>query len=132
MSITRTLALGSLCIGSLGAAAAAQTASQRGDTALLAGIRSFVDAESVAGRFSGVVVVARSGESILELARGQANRKTSLANAIGTRFQLASGDKWFTKIAISQLVAAGKVALTDTVGKFLPAYPNAIVRSKAT
>lgn len=116
----------------LSAPGRAQNASPQSDSALLQSTRSFVDAEAAAGRFSGVVLVAKNGIPILELARGEANRKASVANAMTTRFQLASGDKWFTKIAISQLVAAGKVALTDTVGRFLPTYPNATVRSKVT
>jgi CubicO group peptidase (beta-lactamase class C family) len=111
--------------GLLGTTGSAQTSS---DSALIRSTRSFVDSAG----FSGVVLVAKNGVPILELARGDANRRRSIANAMTTRFQLASGDKWFTKVAISQLVAAGKVALTDTVGTFLPGYPNATVRSKAT
>jgi CubicO group peptidase (beta-lactamase class C family) len=83
-------------------------------------------------QFAITIAIARNGTPILELARGQANRRTAIANAMTTRFQLASGDKWFTKVAISQLIAAGKVALTDTVGKFLADYPNATVRSSVT
>ena len=98
------------------------------DKSLADSIRARLDAES----FSGVVLVARRGDPVVELARGQSNRAKAVANTMATRFQLASGDKWFTKIAISQLVAAGWVKVTDTVGKFLPDYPNAIVRSKVT
>jgi D-alanyl-D-alanine carboxypeptidase len=82
--------------------------------------------------FSGVVLVAHRGQPIVEIARGQSNRAKAIPNTMATRFQLASGDKWFTKIAISQLIAAGKVALSDTVGRFLPSYPSATVRSKVT
>ena len=96
--------------------------------ALADSIRARLDAES----FSGTVLVARHGEPIVELARGMSNRAKSIANTSATRFQLASGDKWFAKIAISQLVALGKVKLTDTVGTFLPTYPSATVRSKVT
>ena len=63
--------------------------------------------------FSGVVLVAHRGQPIVEIARGQSNRAKSIANTPATRFQLASGDKWFTKIAISQLVdAPGKMIVT--------------------
>nr|MBA3670583.1 serine hydrolase [Gemmatimonadaceae bacterium] len=110
----------------------APAAVQSADTALARAITSYVDAESAANRFSGVVLVARAGAPVVELARGSANRKAAIANIVDTRFQLASGDKWFTKIAISQLVAAGKVKLSDTVGKYLPDYPSAVVRSRVT
>lgn len=102
------------------------------DAAIAARITSFVDSLSDAGAFSGVVLVAKSGQPVVELARGLANRRANAPNRIDTRFQLASGDKWFTKIAISQLAAAGKLSLDDTVGKFLPDYPSATIRSRAT
>jgi D-alanyl-D-alanine carboxypeptidase len=97
-----------------------------------ANITAYVDSLSSAGAFSGVVLVAKSGQPVVELARGFANRRSKVANGLDTQFQLASGDKWFTKIAISQLAAAGKLTLDDTVGKFLPDYPSAIIRSQAT
>jgi CubicO group peptidase (beta-lactamase class C family) len=96
--------------------------------ALTRAIAARVDSES----FSGVVLVAHRGEPVVELARGMSSRAKSIANTPATRFQLASGDKWFTKIAISQLIAEGRVKLSDTVGRFLPGYPNATVRSKVT
>jgi CubicO group peptidase (beta-lactamase class C family) len=43
---------------------------------------------------------------------------------ISTRFNVASIGKLFTKTAVGQLIAQGKLALTDTVGAVLPDYPN--------
>jgi D-alanyl-D-alanine carboxypeptidase len=45
-----------------------------------------------------------------------------------TRFNLGSINKLFTKVAIGQLVAAGTLALTDTVGALLPDYPDSPAR----
>ncbi|MEX2285384.1 MAG: serine hydrolase domain-containing protein [Gemmatimonadota bacterium] len=102
------------------------------DSTLIRSVTAFVDKQAQAGAFSGVVLIARDGEPLLELARGQADAERKRPIRTGTRFNLASGDKVFTKIAIAQLVDAGRLSLTDTVGKFLPDYPNATIRNKAT
>lgn len=84
---------------------------------------------SDAGSFSGVVLVARDGTSVFEKAYGLADREKRVANTPATRFNLGSINKIFTKTAIGQLMAQGKVSLTDTVGKLLPDYPNAPARA---
>ena len=132
MPIVRTIAATCLLSGAAASAASAQGGSPHADSVLARSVASYLDAESSAGTFSGVVLVARGGTPIVELARGAADRKRSIANTPDTRFQLASGDKWFAKVAISQLIASGHVKLTDTVGRFLPRYPSATVRSKVT
>ena len=76
------------------------------------------------GTFSGVVLVARDGKSQFEKAYGQANRERAAANTVDTRFNIGSINKAFTRVAIGQLMAAGKIALSDTIGKLLPDYPN--------
>jgi CubicO group peptidase (beta-lactamase class C family) len=79
-----------------------------------------------------VVLLAHDGQSIYSLAAGFADRAKRLPNRPDTKFNLASVDKYFTRIAIWQLSQAGKVATSDTVGRFLPDYPNAEVRAKVT
>lgn len=133
-STRRTLAALILTlVGGLPRLAAAQTmASSTPDSALIQTITEYVDQQTAAQAFSGVVLVARNGQPLLELARGAADQSRRHENTLATRFNLASGDKLFTKIALGQLIESGKVSLTDTVGKFLPDYPNATVRQKAT
>ncbi len=80
-------------------------------------------------RFSGVALVARNGVPVFLKAYGLANREKKIANTIRTRFNLGSINKAFTQIAIHQLVAAGKLSYTDTIGKFFPDYPQAASRS---
>ena len=41
-------------------------------------------------------------------------------------------NKMFTAVATLQLVEAGKLALDDPIGKYLPDYPNKEVASKVT
>ena len=61
-----------------------------------------------------------------------ANRETRTPMRVDTRIQIASMSKLFTQIAIRQLAEAGRLSLGDTVGRFLPDYPNPVVRSRVT
>jgi CubicO group peptidase (beta-lactamase class C family) len=79
-----------------------------------------------------MVVVARGKDVIYERAVGLANRETNAAMRLDTKLQIASTTKLYTQIAIRQLEQAGRLSLADTVGKFLPDYPNAVVRSRVT
>ena len=82
--------------------------------------------------FSGVVLVARHGKVVLQKAYGLANREKGTPNTLDTRFRLGSMNKMFTSVATLQLVEAGKLALDDPIGKYLPDYPNKDVASKVT
>ena len=79
--------------------------------------------------FSGVALVARNGVPVFFKAYGMADREKKIPNTIHTRFNLGSINKGFTQAAIRQLVAAGKLSMTDTVGKFFPDYPQSVTRS---
>ena len=83
-------------------------------------------------QFSGVVLVARHGEVVLQKAWGLANRETKAPNTLDTRFRIGSMNKMFTMVSTLQLVEAGKLSLDDTIGKILPDYPNQDVASKVT
>ena len=75
-------------------------------------------------RFAGSVLVARDGKPVFEKAYGLANRSDNVPNTTATRFNLGSINKHFTQTAIGQLLAAGKLSLSDTIGTHLPDYPN--------
>jgi D-alanyl-D-alanine carboxypeptidase len=75
--------------------------------------------------FAGVVLVATGGRAVFEKAYGQADRQKRLPITPAMRFNVGSIGKIFTKTAIAQLIAQGKLALTDTIGTLLPDYPNA-------
>ena len=79
--------------------------------------------------FSGVALVARNGVPVFFKAYGLADREKKVANTIRTRFNLGSINKAFTQVAVHQLVAAGKLSYSDTIGKFYPDYPQAASRS---
>jgi hypothetical protein len=74
--------------------------------------------------FSGVVLVAKGGRTILHRAYGLADRSWRVPNQVNTKFNLASMNKMFTAIAIAQLVERGRLRLDDTLAALLPDYPN--------
>src|SRR6266481_3315625 len=48
------------------------------------------------------------------------------------KFRIGSMNKMFTATSILQLVQAGKITLTDALGKYIPDYPNKEFASKVT
>lgn len=98
----------------------------------LARVRAALDELSRADRFSGVVLLAQDDRVVLQEARGLASREFAAANLTGTRFNLGSINKLFTQVAIGQLAEGGALSLDDTIGKFLPAYPNREAAAKVT
>lgn len=93
-------------------------------------LRPLLDQQAAAGRFSGVVMVARQGAPIFSAAYGMADRARGVANTVNTRFNLGSANKMWTAIAIAQLVERGKIDLDAPVGRYLPDLPNAAVRDR--
>lgn len=106
----------------------------RGDMApreLAAAVDGYVARLAGDGKFSGTVLVARDGETVFEKAYGLANRSDNIPNRMQTRFNVGSINKAYTRIAIGQLAAAGKLSLDDALGEHLPDHANADAR-KAT
>jgi CubicO group peptidase (beta-lactamase class C family) len=85
-----------------------------------------------ADTFSGVVLLAKGGTPIFEEAYGLANRDTGIPITLDTRFDIGSITKMFTKVAVAQLVAAGKLGLVDTVLQHIPDYPDHEIAKRVT
>jgi D-alanyl-D-alanine carboxypeptidase len=102
------------------------------DQQLVDALRKRLEGETSLDRFAGVVLVAREGKPIFAQAYGLADREHNYANTLETRFSLASMNKMFTAVALMQQVQAGKVALGDPLGKYLPDYPNKQLAAKVT
>lgn len=79
--------------------------------------------------FAGVVLIAKDGQPVYQGAYGLADRERKTPIAASTRFNFASIGKAFTRTAIAQLIGQNKLALTDTLGKLLPDYPNEQTRA---
>jgi CubicO group peptidase (beta-lactamase class C family) len=73
-----------------------------------------------AGRFSGVVLVARAGRAPVSRAWGMADAEAGIRNTVETAFNIGSINKAFTRVAIAQLAEAGLLSLDDTVAARLP------------
>src|SRR6202000_1526307 len=98
----------------------------------LAAFRDELDKESAADRFSGAALVAKNGKSIFTFASGMADRDKKIPDMLTTKFRIGSMNKMFTATAVLQLAQAGKLKLSDPVGKFLPDYPNKNIATKVT
>ncbi len=82
--------------------------------------------------FSGAVLIAKNDSILFKKAYGFAHLGHQIKNNTETKFSYASIGKSFTAVAIFQLLQAGKLSLDDTIGKFLPNYPNALARDSIT
>lgn len=82
--------------------------------------------------FSGAVLISKNDSVLLQKSYGFAHLGHKVKNNTDTKFSYASIGKSFTAVAIFQLIQAGKLSLDDPIGKFLPSYPNKIVRDSIT
>jgi D-alanyl-D-alanine carboxypeptidase len=98
----------------------------------IASVKAFAEKNAAADRFAGTVLVAKNGKVIFSSAYGFADREKKIPNKLDTRFRIGSMNKMFTAVAVLQLVEAGKIQLTDTVGKYIVDYPDHYVASKVT
>lgn len=95
------------------------------DTALGTALDGYLSDAARRKDFAGVTLVARNGAAIFEKPYGVVDPGGTTPMTADLRFNYASIGKAFTKTAVGQLIAAGKLKLTDTIGALLPDYPNA-------
>jgi D-alanyl-D-alanine carboxypeptidase len=95
-------------------------------------VKARVETNAAADRFSGAVLVARNGKVLFSGAYGMADREKKIPNTLDTRFRIGSMNKMFTAVAVLQLVEAGKIKLTDPLGKYITDYPNQDIATKVT
>src|ERR1043165_4595665 len=84
-------------------------------------LQTIADRAAADGKFSGVVMLAKDGQPVLERAYGFADPAARIKNRVDTKFNLGSINKVF-----AQLAEAGKRQLSDTVRKHLPDYPSPV------
>jgi CubicO group peptidase (beta-lactamase class C family) len=84
-----------------------------------------------AGRFNGVIVVAKNGQIVYERYSGfrDLRAKKDSVNE-GTTFQIASTSKTFTSAAVLKLMQEGKLKLDQLVSEFFPGFPYPTVTIK--
>jgi CubicO group peptidase (beta-lactamase class C family) len=98
----------------------------------LTALRAEIDKRVKDDKFSGAVAISKNGKVVFSDAGGMANREKKIANTANTKFRIGSMNKMFTAVAAIQLVQAGKIKLTDTVGTYLKDYGNKDIASKVT
>ena len=101
-------------------------------TALAAATRAMTEAASKADVFSGAVLIARNGRTILSAAYGLADRDSGTPNTPQTQFRFGSMGKMFTAVSIMQLAQVDKLDLNAPVGRYLKDYPNTDIATKVT
>ena len=76
--------------------------------------------------FSGIVLIAKNGETLYHKPFGMANREKNTANTLETKFDIGSINKLFTKVLILQLMQEGKIKPADNLGKFISGFPEQV------
>jgi D-alanyl-D-alanine carboxypeptidase len=99
---------------------------------LVTALRAKLARDAAADNFAGTALVAKNGKVLFSEAYGLADRDKKIANDLDTRFRIGSMNKMFTAVSILQLVQAGKIKLSDPLGKYVMDYPNQDVATKVT
>ena len=95
-------------------------------------VKALLDKDTAADRFSGAVLVAKNGKTLFSGAYGLADREKKISNRLDTQFRIGSMNKMFTAVSVLQLAEAGKIKLTDPLGKHITDYPNREIATKVT
>ena len=102
------------------------------ETELVAALRARLEKLTAADQFSGTALLAKNGKVLFSGAYGMADRGNKVPNQFDTRFRIGSMNKMFTATSLLQLVQAGKIKLTDPLGKYITDYPNQDIAAKVT
>jgi CubicO group peptidase (beta-lactamase class C family) len=119
-SLMLALAAVSLAVPSV-AAGQAVSSQQPDDVSLARRIEAYVG-ERGARNLSGTLLVARGDRVLVERSFGFASHELGVPFTVSTPTNVASITKPLTIIILSQLVEARKLALGDTVARWLPEY----------
>ena len=103
------------------AASAAPPSAKELETLIDADIAPYVQHSA----FSGVVLVGKGDDVLLNKAYGNANYEFGVPNTPDTRFPIASIAKRFTFVIVTKLADEKKLSLDDTLSKWVPDFPSA-------
>jgi CubicO group peptidase (beta-lactamase class C family) len=92
-------------------------------------LERYVDEHQIAGA---VALVLRNGQPVYEKAVGWADREANRRMSSDTIFRIASQTKAITSVGVLTLVEEGRIAITDPVSKFIPAYAKTTVAAGAS
>jgi CubicO group peptidase (beta-lactamase class C family) len=86
----------------------------------------YVEALAAEDRFSGVIMLAHRGRTVLSRSYGMADEEKGIANHEGVAFNLGSAIKPFVSVAVLQLVQQGRLRLSDLLGTHLTGFATDI------
>lgn len=95
-------------------------------------LKNYIKEYHVYNGFSGAVLIAKENEILFESVEGWKRLNPNEFNTLNTKFNMGSGGKMFTAVAISQLKEQGLLDYSDCVDKYLPDFPNQEFAKKAT
>ena len=87
-------------------------------------LQSYVDEGLIPGA---VAMVLRDGRPIYQKAVGWADKEAGRRMTPDTIFRIASQTKALTSVAVLALVEEGKLSLSDSVGRYIPAFAKTSV-----
>jgi len=87
-------------------------------------IAALVEPHAAAGLLSGVILVARDGETVFQRGYGAASWELPAPVDSSTRFGIGSITKVMTEAVVRQLVEAGRLSLDAPVASYLPGFPT--------
>ncbi len=102
------------------------------DSNTLSWLNSYLDKLIAQNDLAGSVLIAEGERIVFERTYGFADAKRAVKVTSETRFNLGSGNKMFTALAVAQLVAAGKLSYDMPLIKFFPDFPQREFAEKAT
>ncbi|MGE5701983.1 MAG: serine hydrolase domain-containing protein, partial [Clostridia bacterium] len=87
-------------------------------------IRSWIEAYDRNGYLHGSILIASAGKMVVNQGFGMANWEHEIPNSPVTKFRIGSITKAFTAMCIFQLHEKQNLDLNDSIGTYLPDYPN--------
>ncbi|MBC5991307.1 serine hydrolase domain-containing protein [Pontibacter cellulosilyticus] len=87
-------------------------------------LEQYLNRLAAANLFDGTVTLSHKGKILLNKVWGSDKKETPNPITTTTLFHTASVTKLFTAILALQLIEEGKLSLNDTIGNFLPDYPE--------
>jgi CubicO group peptidase (beta-lactamase class C family) len=95
-----------------------------GNAELARRVAAYVQPLADAGQVSGTLLVAREGTLVYEQSFGMADYELGVPNSPATRYCVASVTKPMTQIVAIRLLEQQKLALGDTLAKWIPDFPR--------
>jgi CubicO group peptidase (beta-lactamase class C family) len=95
-------------------------------------IDALITPEAAAGRFSGIVLIARGDRVILRRAYGFEDWERRVPNSAATRFNIGSITKLMTEAVVDMMVRDGHIDLAAPVASFISGFPDGPKGGRAT